>query len=562
MLNESSSSERIASRTVITLAILLSLTVHLLVLTAWYRFNISQEAEDDGDTLSSAALHVSFSARAPENNAEPVSSDSAGSTAPAEPSPDAVPNPAPDPVPESAPFDPAPAPVIAAEPPPDPVPAADPAPQESVLQRAHAAEPAADIVNTLSASTDSTAAPPVTSSPEPTEAERVSVSVQIRTMQADEIDALQPVLAQLQSLDAQQLEQAFHTNSALPIDGHLIEVTDRAPADLTRLVSYEVTIHYEENGQQFSTRATLSERAFSHYAKFVHRWDPLVSMSEDVIEGHFHSNSAVNLFADYRSRPEFNGPVTIAATQHISRRTRHSGLFPAGVQTGVEAVPLPATAMPAPFLLNPENIQLHAVDEDTRLTFFPDGRYQWQDLDNPENAGTGSTQEQPLLVAATGNARLEVSGEINGIVALFSPNRITINGNLVYADNQSEHSQLTLISDGSIEIASQSVTGGGDLQIHAAIYARQRFSVRRFRDRHQGELFIFGSLVAGSLSATEPRFTTHIRHDARFESNRPPAFPGTGQLQLAGWDQQWSVRSLTEQPLSGAPDIDPLQAGE
>jgi hypothetical protein len=557
MLNESSPPERMAGRSVIVLAILLSLSVHFAVLTAWYRFSISQEAEDDGDSAQSVSLHVSFTAPASEGKPEPPGTTGSVSTPPTEPSPAAS-----APEPESILFtEPAPAPVIAADPPPAPVPAAEPGlpAQETFLQHEHTTEPAAIIVSSLAASTESTAATPPAG---PAESEHRPASVQTRTMQEDEIEALQTVLAQLQTLSAQQLEEAFNTNSALPIDRHIVEVTDRVPADLTRLASYEVAIRYEENGQQFSTTATLSERAFSHYAKFVHRWDPLVSMSEDRIEGHFHSNSAVNLFADYRSRPEFDGPVTIAATQHISRRTRRSGLFPAGVETGVDAVPLPATAMPAPFLLSPADIQLHTVDRDTRLTFLPDGRYQWQDLDDPDNSGMGSTQEQPLLVAATGNARLEVSGEVHGIVALFSPRRITINDSLVYAENQADHSQLTLISDGNIEIASQSVTGGGDLHIHAAIYARQRFSVRRFRDRHQGELYIFGSLIAGSLSATEPRFTTHIRHDPRFENNRAPAFPGTGQVQLSSWDQQWSVQPLTEQALSGVPDIDPLRAGE
>lgn len=547
MRNESLSPERMAGRSVIALAILLSLSVHLAVMTAWYHFTRSHQAEDSGDPTPQASVHLSFAVTAPETIAL------------SEPAREAPPSPAPD---------------RATETPAEPAQIVEPPPQrqDNVLPQDTIPESPDSIVTTLASSSDSVttiqSSVEAQTPDEPTESEQPKdpqsppVAVQTRPMLEEEVEALQPVLAQLQSLNAQQLEQAFNSNAALMIAEHRIEVTEWIPADLTSLASYEIAIRYEENGQQLSTTATLNERAFSHYAKFVHRWDPLVSMSEDRIEGHFHSNSAVNLFADHRSRPDFDGPVTIAATQHISRRTRRSGLFPAGVETGVDAVPLPTTAMPAPFLLNPSAIELHTFDHDTRITFLADGRYQWQHLDNPDKSGMKSTNDQPVLVAATGNARLEVSGDVNGVIALFSPHRITINGNLVYAENQAEHSQLTLISDGIVEIASRSVTGGGDLHIHAAIYARQRFSVRRFRDRHQGELYIYGSLIAGSLSATEPRFTTHIRHDPRFENNRAPAFPGTGQLQLASWDQQWSIEPLTGLSRPDAPDIYPPSADE
>jgi hypothetical protein len=98
---------------------------------------------------------------------------------------------------------------------------------------------------------------------------------------------------------------------------------------------------------------------------------------------------------------------------------------------------------------------------------------------------------------------------------------------------------LGIVSDGNVEIADSSVTRPGDLNIQAAIFARTRFSVRHFRGRAQGMLVIYGSLAAGSVSATEPRYATRILHDARLEERRPPAFPLTGDYELAAWDRQW-----------------------
>ena len=157
-----------------------------------------------------------------------------------------------------------------------------------------------------------------------------------------------------------------------------------------------------------------------------------------------------------------------------------------------------------------------------------------------------------MLLIGTERARFEVGGTVEGSYLLYSPRQILITSSLKYAGRATTTDQplddyLTLISDGSIEIAAASVTGGGDVQIDGALFARNRFSVRRFRDRSQGELAIYGSLVAGSVSATEPRFSTRVEFDQRFDHTRPPAFPGTGLYDLHSWDEYW-LKSSEEIP--------------
>ena len=77
----------------------------------------------------------------------------------------------------------------------------------------------------------------------------------------------------------------------------------------------------------------------------------------------------------------------------------------------------------------------------------------------------------------------------------------------------------------------------------AAIYAKHRFSIDDIRSKDGGLLSIYGSLTAGSISATEPRFSTKIRFDPRLESSRPPGFPVTDRYEVESWDSAWTVDS-------------------
>jgi hypothetical protein len=134
---------------------------------------------------------------------------------------------------------------------------------------------------------------------------------------------------------------------------------------------------------------------------------------------------------------------------------------------------------------------------------------------------------------------------VAGKVLVFSPNRIVITGDLVYATDPERpddgEDYLGLVSGRNVEIAEPSITGPGDLHIQGAIYAKGRFRVRHYRRRGNATLDIYGSLTAGSLTATEPRYATRIRFDPRLESRRPPGFPVTDRYELESWDAAWTV---------------------
>lgn len=393
----------------------------------------------------------------------------------------------------------------------------------------------------------------------------------VRSSEREEIDTEPPVMV-MPEQDVRQLQSAMAA-----LAGHLrdeaaegdavgtvaaealglpatdmITVATAPPEDLSALQRFEVSVTRMINGQAYQMRAYLQERALSHYAKFINRWDDNVMLSNDIVDGRFHANSAVSFDSSPGSRPQFNGEVTIASRQSVPSRLRNSGMFAGGLQTGTGRISLPQQALSAQWL-DGEAAVLH-IGRNSELTFQGDNGIVWTDLDE-EVETVLTVPEAGLIIAGTDRAHITLSGTVAGKVLVYSPRQILINGSLVYADTSStSQDSLALISEGSIEIAPASVTGAGDLVLHGALFARQRFAVRRFRDAHQGTLHIYGALIAGSVSATEPRFNTRVEYDGRFENSRPPAFPSTGLFDLMSWEQSWTAVSGADPFLADAAD--------
>jgi len=372
-------------------------------------------------------------------------------------------------------------------------------------------------------------------------------------MAADEVAAMHEVIGRLlQHLNEHNLNELAENSSSekvaeidpqalgLLADDKLDASFERA-SDLTELSHIDVAVTRQIQGEPHQIRIRLQERALSHYAKFINRWDADVTLGDDRVDGRFHANSEVNFESFANPRSQFNGEVTIARRQALTRRVRESSMFAAGVRTGTGRIALPQTAFPSHWLASGADVL--TLSEDTRLDFQGAAGIVWTGIDNGEQ-GRVLVPDAGLIIAGTDGARFELSGDVAGRVLVYSPQRQMITGNLEYVDaTETSDDYLALISDGSIEIASSTITGPGDLHIDAALFARDRFSVRRFNDRHQGVLHVYGALVAGSVSATEPRYSTHIEYDPRFEYSRPPAFPGTGLFDVQDWDQHWTAVS-------------------
>lgn len=327
--------------------------------------------------------------------------------------------------------------------------------------------------------------------------------------------------------------------TALPVDGDM---------GVERVA---IKVSTEADGDRMSTELRMVRLAFSSFAHFIDRWDPNVQMHDDLIEGRFHSNSEIALSSSRSATPIFLGKVTTAShsinTSNSRRRVRRDDVFLGGLETGVGRI---ALARGFESMLEEASVsdRAHRFEEDTRITFYADGSYGWTPVESGQ-----TEQRQPLprgsayLVAAP-KAQLHVRGVVNGAVLVYSPERIVIEGDLIYALDAEMRSDpadfIGLVSDKSVEIAPPDITGPGDLTVNASIYAKRRFIVSRYRTRQDATLLIYGSLAAGSVSATEPRFSMKIHYDPRLRNVRPPSFPTTDRYELEPWEAEWELETL------------------
>jgi hypothetical protein len=334
-------------------------------------------------------------------------------------------------------------------------------------------------------------------------------------------------------------------------------VVHRQPAaDQMGIERVMVEISTEEEGRQLKTRVQMKRLAFSHFTQLVDYWDREVQLHDDVIAGRFHSNSEIFVGYDRKVAPRFLGKVTTAAhgfTVGMSMgRKRREDIFRGGLETRAGRIALPDKFLPFGNGQSTGDFDVRQLARDTRLIFYPDGTCAVQSLESGSPEERQAIGPAPVYFVADRKARVHVRGVVSGTVLVYSPDRIVVEGDLTYAHDPREvagaDDYLGLVSDRFVEIAPPDVTGPGDIHIHAAVYAKRRFIVTDIEHRKSATLFIYGSLTAGSLTATEPRYATKIEFDGRFEHYRPPGFPVTNRYEIEAWDSQWTQVGDEEAP--------------
>jgi hypothetical protein len=325
-----------------------------------------------------------------------------------------------------------------------------------------------------------------------------------------------------------------------------------SPADAMGMERLTVELTTERDGERFATELRMTRLAFSNFGQFVNRWDPEVGLNDDVIEGRFHSNAGLTIHRTGRTTPVFGGKVTIAGGDVVTMsegfvaahpaRLNKRKLFPAGLETHTRRIELPERATTLEEVAGPHNSQRFA--RDAALTFDDDGRVSWRELEGGAEGSRALGGEPFYLVAEDDDVELEVSGTVNGKVLVYTPGRIVVTNDLRYAADPrtaGADDYLGLVAERTVEIAEPGVTGPGDLEVFASIYARQRFVVRNFNSRRSGTLIVHGSLTAGTLSASEPRFATRVEFDDRLTTMRAPGFPLSDRYELDSMSGEWRV---------------------
>jgi hypothetical protein len=309
-----------------------------------------------------------------------------------------------------------------------------------------------------------------------------------------------------------------------------------------------VEVTTERDGARLSTELRMTRLAFSNFAQFVDRWDPEVQIHDDEIDGRFHSNSEIRVSRERGVGPVFRGKVTLAARDIVTDSggwLNRRAMFPAGLETGARKIRLPSRAV-ALEELDATTEQVAHFDRNTAITFYADGSYSSQPLDGRETPQHRPLGDRPHYLIGADGVVLQVKGVVNGTVLVYAPERIVIAGDLRYADDprRGADDYLGLVAERSVEIGDPELTGTGDLEVQASIYARRQFAVRSFRSRHSGTLRIDGSLAAGSLTATEPRFATKIEFDPRLATLRAPGFPLSDRYELESSSDAWRSEPL------------------
>jgi len=324
------------------------------------------------------------------------------------------------------------------------------------------------------------------------------------------------------------------------------ELTRQPAGTDTGVERVRVEIETERNGVRLRTSMLMKRLSFSHFTQLIDFWDPSVELHDDQIAGRFHSNSEIVLTYDRKVAPRLLGMVTTANGIRVADEKgarSHQEIFAGGLETHSARIRLPRLDLPFG-QRDTRNADVHRVQEDTLIVFHADGSYDCTDLGSQANSQRHLTPGRPTYIVGEREVELRVRGIVNGSVTVYSPERIVIQGDLTYAQDAGggdNPSFLGLVSDGAIEVDRAEVTGPGNLEIDAAIYARKRFAVRNAAARERAMLVIHGSLTAGSVSETEPRYATRIEFDPRFEQVRPPGFPETDRYELESWDGRWQV---------------------
>jgi len=321
-------------------------------------------------------------------------------------------------------------------------------------------------------------------------------------------------------------------------------------ADAMGMEQLAVELTTERDGERLVTELRMNRLAFSNFGQFVNRWDPDVLIHDDVIDGRLHSNTALTIGRSGGTTPVFRGKVTIADGGFVTPGPgfiSKQRLFPAGIETRARRIAMPERAANLDTIAGSANSQ--RFTRDTDLVFHADGTVSWRDADGGGQETQRALGADPFYLIGADGADLAVRGTVNGKVLVYALERIVIVDDLHYAaDPRSPNADdyLGLVAERSVEIAEPGVTGPGDLTVFASIYARQRFVVRNYSSRRSGTLVIHGSLTAGTLTATEPRFATRIEFDDRLTTMRAPSFPLSDRYELDSVSGEWRVLTAAD----------------
>ena len=299
-----------------------------------------------------------------------------------------------------------------------------------------------------------------------------------------------------------------------------------------------VDVTTTQGGKKLSTQMTMTRLSFSNFAQFVDRWDPEVRIHDDEIDGRFHSNSEIRPALDRQRVTRVSRQGHARGPRHRYRRLDVALESPPGLPRRRRDGRSPDRAAVAlPRLLERRGdrrreraaVRARGADHLLRrrhLRVELSARRRGRGA--PHAHGARALPARARRRDATDQRPRPRQGARLHAGADRDRERLTLRARARDAPDADDY--VGLVAEKTVEIAEPEVTGLGDLHVDASIYALRQFAVREFRSRPSGTLTIFGSLTAGSLTATEPRYATKIEFDPRLTNARSAELPTHGPL--------------------------------
>ena len=261
---------------------------------------------------------------------------------------------------------------------------------------------------------------------------------------------------------------------------------------------------------------------------------------------------------DSRTAPKFLGKVTTAARSfdtESSGRRRESDIFQGGVETRAGRIDLPEELQPFEWApQGRERPDPRARERHPHQVLCRRQLHMAHPRFDRDGISSTSRPSIPCISLRRAARRCTCKGVVAGKILVYSPQTDRDRRRSHICARSARHTRLArlpgLVCDRYIEVAPPGVTGPGDLEIHAAIFAGRRFVVTRNRtSAHRRRCGSTGVLRPEACRRREPRYATKIEYDSRFERRRPPGFPSTNRYEVDDWDGQW-----TETPERSADD--------
>ena len=280
--------------------------------------------------------------------------------------------------------------------------------------------------------------------------------------------------------------------------------------------------------------------------------------SGDLIEGPLHSNDRISIVGS----PVFMGKVT-SSSNSFHQGNPYEPVFQQGFHLGVPPVnfPTPREVMDNYYASNPDPPVLSIdsrFDRHSSVEFNSDAtltyniwHYNWRGhlvYDAQDQVVNISDLNGMIYV----DGDVKVKGTVNGVVTLIATEDITISGDIVYEDSDSDgkprhdcDDMLGLVSHDDIIVENNS-GNRDDVVIDAALLALgDSFTVENYNSGSaRGDLTIWGSLsqkVRGPVGTFGYYGTTgyhkDYHYDSRFLDSGPPYFPATGQYHFNYWKE-------------------------